>query len=621
MCRNLYNMVMPISDHLILRSGQRVILETPPVRRARPRARKLSAVGAMPLTREELESIQFNALADDVPITDEMYEWTLSEACAFFESGGLERPKKGDTGTGLFALPSASIVKQLSRESRTSTESMVSSLSSSPSLSSRNSSPIIGATSPVEGFQRQSNQALPPAWVMLRACKEAVALAVGMPPEAYSHVVETLTHQGDLLFDLRRYSEAAAAYAAALKIAPSDELKHASELADEAVEGGMWFRQLVPGRDIAVKPVSREEELLFGAAASMKNLVYLIGDAHSRECYVVDACWDTQGLVAFAAKHRMHLAGSICTHGHFDHAGGRVPPSLVAMVYGPLAGRRFDGHSVPGLREMGREHGLRLYCHASEREAVAKQCGLDVDELIPLHHGGAIEVGVAAELRVLHTPGHSTGSICLVACEGRGGEQVATEETRVIVDPPPVDFASVVLPPSMAPPSAPPPSAPPPPPVVTPHEAEHECAYAPLYGSREHEGKSELVSMGTGRPSAWACPASLSGAKFVLVGDTIFPGACGRLDLPGCDASAMYDSLRTLRALDGALPVYPGHSFLGECTTIGRERAEGLLRELSKDAWLSMHERDAADSEGAASAAASKTPFFVPPLLQAQPAA
>jgi len=272
------------------------------------------------------------------------------------------------------------------------------------------------------------------------------------------------------------------------------------------------------------------------------------------------------------------------------------------MVYGPLAGRRFDGHSVPGLREMGREHGCRLYCHASEREAIAKQCDLDVSELSPLRHGSSVDVGAAAVLQVLHTPGHSSGSICLVACEEEGGEPTKRAA------PSPVTFTPVRLPPSAASSMATPPVVVPSP----PRAASPPGTHAP------QDGRSEPLTVETEGASGRASMRSVGGSKFVLVGDTIFPGACGRLDLPGCDAAAMYDSLRTLRALDAVLPVYPGHSFLGECTTIGRERDEGMLRVLDKAAWLCMHERAEAlpegDGEGEKAPAASKTPFFMPPM-------
>ncbi len=51
-------------------------------------------------------------------------------------------------------------------------------------------------------------------------------------------------------------------------------------------------------------------------------------------------------------------------------------------------------------------------------------------------------------------------------------------------------------------------------------------------------------------------------------GDTLFAGACGRMDLPGGNPAHMVNSLRRLRELPAQTVVYPGH---GAATTIGAE--------------------------------------------------
>ena len=72
----------------------------------------------------------------------------------------------------------------------------------------------------------------------------------------------------------------------------------------------------------------------------------------------------------------------------------------------------------------------------------------------------------------------------------------------------------------------------------------------------------------------------------VLSGDTLFPGSCGRLDLPGSDAALMYDSLQKLAGLPDSLPVFPGHGYGGRQTTVGREKRHGLLRPTTRAQWL-----------------------------------
>ena len=65
--------------------------------------------------------------------------------------------------------------------------------------------------------------------------------------------------------------------------------------------------------------------------------------------------------------------------------------------------------------------------------------------------------------------------------------------------------------------------------------------------------------------------------QLLFSGDTLFAGACGRLDLPGGDPARMVVSLTRLRALPAETAVYPGH---GPLTTIGRET--WLAREAAK---------------------------------------
>ena len=73
------------------------------------------------------------------------------------------------------------------------------------------------------------------------------------------------------------------------------------------------------------------------------------------------------------------------------------------------------------------------------------------------------------------------------------------------------------------------------------------------------------------------------------MGDTIFPGSCGRLDLPDSDTGAMFESLQKLRELPDDLCVYPGHSYGGEKTTIAAEKRNGLLRPFTREQWRQMH--------------------------------
>ena len=61
---------------------------------------------------------------------------------------------------------------------------------------------------------------------------------------------------------------------------------------------------------------------------------------------------------------------------------------------------------------------------------------------------------------------------------------------------------------------------------------------------------------------------------YVFTGDTLFPGACGRVDLPTSDPRAMRQSLVTLSQLPDDTQLFAGHSYGGKCrTTVAYERA------------------------------------------------
>ena len=67
----------------------------------------------------------------------------------------------------------------------------------------------------------------------------------------------------------------------------------------------------------------------------------------------------------------------------------------------------------------------------------------------------------------------------------------------------------------------------------------------------------------------------------LLTGDTLFVGECGRTDLPGSSAEALYHSLfGKLMKLDDSVEIYPGHDYgTAPVSTIGRERETNYVLE------------------------------------------
>ena len=85
-------------------------------------------------------------------------------------------------------------------------------------------------------------------------------------------------------------------------------------LATEAAAGGVWIAQLQAGKDFATTPSDEREQIVFGAALNFSNLIYLVGDLTTRECYVIDPCWDLKSIHAYAQRCRMTIKGSVITH-------------------------------------------------------------------------------------------------------------------------------------------------------------------------------------------------------------------------------------------------------------------------------------------------------------------
>ncbi|MHB8566702.1 MAG: MBL fold metallo-hydrolase [Nitrososphaerales archaeon] len=71
----------------------------------------------------------------------------------------------------------------------------------------------------------------------------------------------------------------------------------------------------------------------------------------------------------------------------------------------------------------------------------------------------------------------------------------------------------------------------------------------------------------------------------ILTGDTLFIGECGRSDLHGGDANALYDSFEKIRGLNKDLIVCPGHNY-------GPKTSSTLAEELATNYTLTKRLRE-----------------------------
>ena len=119
---------------------------------------------------------------------------------------------------------------------------------------------------------------------------------------------------------------------------------------------------------------------LDGGTWEVDNNVWLVGD--DREVVIIDAAHDERRIIEAVGDR--DVVAVVCTHGHNDHV--TVAPRLSRELQAPIL-------LHPGDRELWEmTHPGQDFGHASD--------------------GQRVDVAGTA-LEVIHTPGHSPGSVCL----------------------------------------------------------------------------------------------------------------------------------------------------------------------------------------------------------------
>lgn len=127
----------------------------------------------------------------------------------------------------------------------------------------------------------------------------------------------------------------------------------------------------------------------------MAVFAYLVGDEASGEALVIDPAADTAGILATAEKNKVRIKYIVNTHGHVDHIGGNS--DIKKATGAGIIIHEDDAEmlvSTPATM-------LRMF--GAKQSPPADRTVRD---------GDLIEVGTI-RLQVIHTPGHSPGSIVL----------------------------------------------------------------------------------------------------------------------------------------------------------------------------------------------------------------
>ncbi len=149
----------------------------------------------------------------------------------------------------------------------------------------------------------------------------------------------------------------------------------------------LYFRQLLSGRDFAV-----DDPL----AGQMVNFVYAVGDRTTGDCVLVDPAYAVDDLLAAVAGDGMTVTGVIASHYHPDHIGGSMM-----------------GYTIEGVPALLERVDVPVHVQAAEAPWVSRTIGLSADQLATHQPGDVVRVGMV-EVELLHTPGHTPGSQCLL---------------------------------------------------------------------------------------------------------------------------------------------------------------------------------------------------------------
>jgi len=141
-------------------------------------------------------------------------------------------------------------------------------------------------------------------------------------------------------------------------------------------------------------------ELLHRIIGPVRTNLYVLGDEASREAIAIDTATPCVAwLTATLAERGWSLKMVVSTHRHWDHIGDNA--AVVAQTGALLAAHGLDRHGLEDPQPLFAPFPI-----------VPSVPALDLAEGSIIHFGDI-------RLDVLHTPGHTEGSVCLMASEQR----------------------------------------------------------------------------------------------------------------------------------------------------------------------------------------------------------
>jgi len=129
----------------------------------------------------------------------------------------------------------------------------------------------------------------------------------------------------------------------------------------------------------------------------MANLQYLILNQNAQEAVAIDPAWDASTPIQLAAQHGCKITQIWITHGHFDHV------NALSDLYEST--RAHSYLYIPNLLDPLPPHS-------------------------PIEEGQVLEFG-EWKFSVMHTPGHSSDSICFVSPNTAVVSEIKGDHTHI----------------------------------------------------------------------------------------------------------------------------------------------------------------------------------------------
>jgi hydroxyacylglutathione hydrolase len=130
---------------------------------------------------------------------------------------------------------------------------------------------------------------------------------------------------------------------------------------------------------------------------------YILSDSVAGKAYLIDPGAESKELLDFLQKKKVDLQAILITHAHIDHIGGIE--MLCREIPSPVYYHTGDKFLYENIQMQAQLFGV------TPRDLQAEQpksgnASLENNRVFPFENG---------EIRVIHTPGHTPGSVCFHA--------------------------------------------------------------------------------------------------------------------------------------------------------------------------------------------------------------